>query len=128
MVSMATKTSLVGWFEIPATDLQRAKSFYEAILEIQMTLFEPGEFRMAWFPMTQGANRSTGALMESDSYVPSYQGTMVYLEVDDIDDVLNRVAESGGKVITEKTSIGEFGFVGHFEDSEGNRIGLHSTA
>jgi predicted enzyme related to lactoylglutathione lyase len=36
------------------------------------------------------------------------------------------VAERGGKVLRAKTGIGEYGFVGHFEDSEGNRVALHS--
>ncbi len=77
--------------------------------------------------MVEGGFGATGAPMESESYVPSYDGTLVYFSVSDIDEVLQRAGESGGKVIREKISIGEFGFVGHFEDSEGNRVGLHST-
>ena len=82
---------------------------------------------MAWFPMVEGRGGSTGALIEADSYVPSYDGTMVYFSVNDIEAVLKKANESGGRVVTEKASIGEFGFVGHFEDTEGNRVGLHST-
>ena len=53
---------------------------------------------------------------------------MIYFSVEDIEGVLKRAGQTGGKVITEKMSIGEFGFVGHFEDSEGNRVGLHSAS
>lgn len=68
----------------------------------------------------------TGTLIEAESYVPSYKGTMVYFSVPDIDGVLGRVAEHGGKVVNPISSIGEIGFVAHFEDSEGNRVALHS--
>ncbi|MGD8593051.1 MAG: hypothetical protein PVF82_09490 [Gammaproteobacteria bacterium] len=45
--------------------------------------------------------------------------------VPDIEATLKRVTANGGKIINVKTSIGEYGFVGHFEDSEGNRVALH---
>lgn len=51
---------------------------------------------------------------------------VVYLAVLDIEAVLARVVRAGGRVYQHPKSIGEFGFVGFFEDSEGNRIGLHS--
>ena len=54
------------------------------------------------------------------------KGTVVYFSVWDIDAVLKRVEEKGGKVLNPKMSIGEYGFLGHFEDSEGNRVALHS--
>jgi predicted enzyme related to lactoylglutathione lyase len=39
--------------------------------------------------------------------------------------VLSRVPAAGGQVIMEKTYTGEVaGYVGMFQDSEGNRIGL----
>ena len=124
---MAQHVNPINWFEIPASNLERAKTFYEKTLGIQMRLIELGGFRMAWFPMAEGAVGAAGALMEAESYVPSYDGTMVYFSVEEIEKVLNRASERGGKVISEKTSIGEFGFVGHFEDTEGNRVGLRSS-
>ena len=36
------------------------------------------------------------------------------------------VDAEGGKTFNEKMSIGEHGFVAHFEDSEGNCVALHS--
>lgn len=117
----------VGWFEIPATDLKRAMDFYAHILQAEMTPFDMDNFKMAFFPAKEELKGSMGALVMAESYVPSYDGTMVYFVTDDIPAVLQRVREKGGKVITEKMSIGEFGFVGHFEDCEGNRLGLHSN-
>jgi predicted enzyme related to lactoylglutathione lyase len=51
---------------------------------------------------------------------------MVYFSVADIDATLKRVHQSGGRILNPKMSIGEYGFVGHFEDCEGNRVALHS--
>lgn len=118
----------VNWFEIPVTDMDRAKSFYEAILEVELALRDLGNLQMAWFPMNPDASGSTGTLILAETYVPSHEGTMVYFSVKDIEATLGRVAQHGGKVLNPKMSIGEFGFVGHFEDSEGNRVALHSES
>ena len=33
---MSASTNAINWFEIPATDISRAKKFYESIFEIAM--------------------------------------------------------------------------------------------
>jgi predicted enzyme related to lactoylglutathione lyase len=118
----------VSWFEIPAIDLERAKTFYETILGYELSLHDMGELRMAWFPMAQGAMGAAGALVQSEHYTPSYEGTLVYFTVESIEDALERIGQAGGKVLNPKMSIGEYGFVAHFEDSEGNRVALHEAA
>jgi predicted enzyme related to lactoylglutathione lyase len=41
--------------------------------------------------------------------------------------VLGKVAEAGGKVIMEKTNIGQnLGYWAIIHDTEGNRVALHS--
>lgn len=126
---MADNTKLVNWFEIPATDLERARLFYERVFDIEMPVHELGGLRMAWFPPPgKDATGSTGTLIEAEGYTPSHGGTMVYLHVDDIEETLRRVQAAGGTMINEKLAIGQHGFVGHFEDSEGNRLGLHANA
>ncbi len=114
----------VNWFEIPVKDIDRAKKFYESVFGCTMELRELGPLTMCWFPMKEGPG-STGALVKAESYVPSHSGTLVYITVSEIDDTLAKVEKSGGKILNPKKSIGEYGFVGHFEDCEGNRVGLH---
>ena len=116
----------VNWFEIPVSDLQRAKNFYETVLGYELLLREMGPLKMAWFPMEEGAEYATGSLVQAESYVPSRHGSLVYFGVKDISKALELVTQNGGKIINEKSPIGEFGFVAHFEDCEGNRIALHS--
>jgi len=123
---MTIKINPVNWFEIPATDLQRAKDFYADVFGFEFQSMDMGKLKMEMLPWDENAPGISGALVQAESYVPSYDGSMVYFSVDDIEATLDKVAQKGGKVLNSKSSIGEFGFVGHFEDSEGNRVALHS--
>jgi len=114
------------WFEIPVSDLARAKAFYEAATGLSLTFMDMGDSQMEMFPGGPTDPGSAGALVVSEGYVPSHQGTVIYFATDDIEAFLARVGAAGGTTLVPKMSIGEFGFVGHFQDSEGNRVGLHS--
>ncbi len=116
----------VNWFEIPVVDLGRARSFYEGVFGVSLTPEELGPFKMAFFPMENNVYGSTGALMKADGYAPSQTGIMIYFSVESIEGTLGTVVAKGGTVLLPKTAIGQYGFIGHFADTEGNRIGLHS--
>ncbi|MBD3223188.1 MAG: VOC family protein [Caldithrix sp.] len=120
------KHNPINWFEIPVIDLQRAKSFYEYIFNIELTLNEMGQLKMAWFPMHENAPGATGTLIKAKSYVPSQSGTLVYFSVNDIEGTLQKIEQKEGTIINPKSSIGQHGFVAHFTDCEGNRVALHS--
>jgi uncharacterized protein len=126
MATAAVKTNPVNWFEIPVLDLDRAKKFYENVFGFQFTAETMEAYSLAFFPMAQGASGATGALIKGGTYKPSHTGTIVYFSVDDIDDTLRRVNENGGKTVLPKKSIGQYGFIAHFDDIEGNRLALHS--
>ena len=121
-------TNPVNWFEIPVADMERARSFYEAILEIEITINEMGALLMGWFPFDHSAPGATGTLVKAESYIPSHSGTMVYFSVPEINDITERIPSAGGRVLNPKFSIGEHGFCAHFEDTEGNRVALHQGA
>ena len=128
-MSMLSDGNPFVWIEIPTHDMQRAKTFYDRILDVDIQEMDAGELRFGFFPMTQGAVNGTGALVHNPAmYRPSHDGPLVYLSVRDIGAVLARVEEAGGRVIQGKKGIGEFGFVGFFEDTEGNRVGLHARS
>ena len=118
----------VNWFEIPVTDLERAKKFYGKMLDVEMVDMPPmgNGSQMAAFPWEQGAPFAAGGLMKSEGYEPSATGTVVYFTCDDLNVELGRVEANGGKVVFPKTSIGDHGFVAHVMDTEGNRVALHS--
>ena len=118
----------VNWFEIPVNDLARAVRFYEAVLGVSLQTMELGPAQMAMFPMVQGGANAGGALVKTDGYTPSHAGTVIYFSVDDIEGTLAKIAGAGGSTIVPKMSIGEHGFFAQFQDSEGNRVALHSMS
>ncbi len=125
---MADSINPVHWFEISVNDMDRARKFYECALGLQLGLNRVESTLMAWFPTTEGGAGCSGALLKSEGRTPSHDGTMIYFSVPDIEAVLARVEANGGRTLTPKTDIGEYGFYAYFEDSEGNRVGLHSSA
>ena len=118
----------VNWFMIPVRDLEKAKKFYEAVIDDELSRSEMGQMKMAWFPVHNGAPGAAGALVKGEGYVPSHAGTLVYLHVKDIDDSLARIKAHGGRVLLPKTRMGEYGFIAQFEDTEGNRVALQSNS
>jgi predicted enzyme related to lactoylglutathione lyase len=126
MATVAAKINPVNWFEIPVKDIGRARKFYEKVLGLELSPYDMEPFTMAFFPMTQGAQGAAGSLIKGESYEPSHAGTVVYFSVDDIEETLRRINANGGKTLMPKKSIGQYGFIAHFEDTEGNRLALHS--
>lgn len=118
----------VNWFEIPVKDLKRAKAFYEKLFGIPLTVVEMDESKMAMFPMTMGAPGIAGSLVAAPGYEPSKSGTVIYFSVPDIEATLALAEQNGGKTLIPKTNIGQYGFFAHFEDTEGNRLALHTMA
>jgi hypothetical protein len=114
----------VNWFEIPVTDLDRARAFYEQVLGTNLEVFDMGGVRMAWFPRPENAVGSSGGLVQAPGRTPSRTGTVVFFSVPDIDATMTAVAKHGGKVVMPKTQGGEHGAIAHFEDSEGNLVAL----
>jgi predicted enzyme related to lactoylglutathione lyase len=123
---MTATINPVIWFEIPVTDMPRGAAFYEAVFGHKLEVLDMGERQMAMFPMEMNAIGAGGALVKAEHYAPSHAGTIIYFAVADITATLAKAAANKGKIIVPKTDIGQYGFFGLFEDSEGNCIGLHS--
>lgn len=118
----------INWFEIPVKNFSRAKTFYETILgTTTMQQFEAMGMKSAFFPADVENGSIGGCIIEGPGYEPSHNGSLIYLNGgDDLDVVLSKVEQAGGKIILQKTGIGPHGFMAHFEDSEGNKVALHS--
>jgi hypothetical protein len=114
----AINRSWTHWFEIPVSNFDRAKTFYETIYNMKINSFEAGALKMGNFPHS-GAG---GAICFGEHYTPGPAGVVIYL-----DKVLNKVESAGGEVLQTKKPISEeHGFMALFLDSEGNRITLNS--
>lgn len=117
----------VGWFEIPVTDIMRATKFYESSFDVKLKFMETQDSKMAMFPMHDGAQGASGSLVQTPGYKPVYDGPVIYFSVKSIDEALSKIQQAGGKVMQDKTDIGEHGMYALIQDGEGNRIGLHAN-
>jgi predicted enzyme related to lactoylglutathione lyase len=122
-------SNVIGWFELPVSDMDRAIKFYETVFEIKLSRHILGPLDMAWFPSVENGSGSAGSLVFNKAYKPSADGVLIYFTArsGDVSIELGRVEKAGGKVLMQRTPISEnFGFMGLIIDSEGNRIALHS--
>lgn len=121
----------ISWFEIPTTDIDRAARFYEAIFGINLTPLDMPNIQMRMFPLDDEMTQVGGALVQSGGFhKPSLtDGPLIYLNGNpDVQNVLDKVEAAGGKIMIPKTEISpEHGFMAVLEDTEGNRIALHSV-
>jgi uncharacterized protein len=118
----------VGWFEIPVTDLDRAEKFYKDLLGLDCDRQEKKEngITMSWFPMEIKEYGSAGTLVLGEYFTPSHKGTLVYFSCSRVDETVKKAEAMDVKILLPKTDIGEHGFIAWLEDSEGNRIAIHS--
>lgn len=116
--------NLISWVEIPAIDFKRAVNFYNAVLGIELQVFDYETEKMACFPSGEGA------VFAAEGYKPSTDGVIVSLNTeDDLDGAIRRVQENGGKILIPKTKIEVEGrgYFSTFIDSEGNKLGLYGN-
>jgi predicted enzyme related to lactoylglutathione lyase len=116
----------VVMFEVPASNLRKAKEFYESIFDWKIEIWED-----------RGAMAQTTA--SDKDYNPTEPGGInggfykrtskddhasFGVETASIDHTLEAIARAGGKVVTPKHAIGEWGYMADFADLEGNVIAL----
>lgn len=120
-------TKLIAWFEIPATDLGRAQTFYQSILGVQMQNLNMGGANLAVFPYER-ETATGGCLLTAPEMKPSADGAVLYLNAgESLDAVLERVPGAGGSVALGRTELPkDMGCFAHIIDPEGNRVGLHA--
>src|SRR5258708_36950116 len=91
-------TQPLSWFEIPALDFARARSFYEKLFGITLNVGNAGPNTMGVFPYDR-EKASGGCVMQGPALVPTQDGVIIYLNAGgSLDDVLNRVGPSVGTV------------------------------
>jgi predicted enzyme related to lactoylglutathione lyase len=106
--------------EFPADDLDRARRFYSELFGWELAEMDgfPGYllFRFGAIDAAGGAIGQRG--------VSTGERLRVYVEVDAIDDVLARVPELGGTVVTPRSAIEGQGWYAVINDSEASELGL----
>lgn len=124
----------VAWFEIYVQDMPRAKAFYEAVFQCQLSpLGNPDgaafpDMEMLAFPSSMEQYGAAGTLVKMPGCPSGGSGTLVYFGCADCDVEAARAVASGGTVFKPKMSIAPHGFIALVNDTEGNLIGLYSMA
>ena len=120
----------IVWADIPVIDLERAKKFYEAVLNITLKEDFPG---VCVLPHDNDSEEVGGCIYDvkkteqyeqqrSLKHEPSSVGLLLYLRVDDVDKSVKAAEKNHGKVLaTEDTPWGRRAVM---IDSEGNRIAV----
>ena len=122
-------TNPVNWFEIYVDDIERAKAFYQSVLEMDLERLDapgPGVQEMWMFPSEERGMGATGALVRMEGCEAGGNSVIVYFSCDDCGVEAKRVAAAGGKIVKDKFAIGKYGFIALAGDTEGNMFGLHS--
>ena len=118
--------NLAVWFELPVTDMERARKFYSEVFKLDIDVKDLGNKPYGFFPIHGYGN--SGALVKHMDFQPSPKGATIYRTGGrERSDPSSRVEAAGGKILIPKTMISrEMGYYALFLDSEGNRVGLHS--
>jgi predicted enzyme related to lactoylglutathione lyase len=130
------KSNPIVHFEIYVTDMNRARAFYEAMLDTKLAPMPNPvpdvPMDMWFFPMDpeNGMNSygAGGMLVKQEGFEPGQGGTLVYFGCNDCAVEAARAAEHGGIIVQGKMALGEHGFCALVRDTEGNLVGLHSMA
>ena len=125
MTDFNSRHNRAVWLDIPVADLDRARSFYAAVLGVQV---HKEKFDATEFCVLDHRDGNGGCLVHEPGAITSSGGILVYMNVDGrIRDAVVQVERHGGKVLQAVHPIGPHGCRAIVLDSEGNRIALHST-
>ena len=119
----------VNWFEIYVQDIQGAKAFYEALLQVEFSPLPGGPddgLAMLAFPADLANPGAGGALVCVPGMPSGGNSILVYFACEDCAVTETRIADAGGELVRPKMSIGDYGFVTLGKDPDGNMFGLHS--
>ena len=110
-------------FDISANNLERAKIFYQKLFGWKIEKFteSPQDYYLIETQTATGEKGITGgiALREKD-----YQKITNFIQVDSINESIEKVKELGGQIIEPKTTIPTVGYIAGCKDTENNIFGL----
>jgi predicted enzyme related to lactoylglutathione lyase len=113
------------WFEIPVSDMERAKAFYSAVTGCELTDNHDGPNPMAVFA-SAGPGSVSGHLYPGKP-AGGGSGNTIHLAVPgNLEDAMKRVSDNGGSVISPIVTIpaGRFAYC---TDPDGNSIGIFTA-
>ncbi len=113
------------WFEIPVSDMGRAKQFYSSVLLTEFTDQDQGPNPVSVFGYQANDTNVSGHLYPGKP-ASNGSGPTIHLALqDNLEGGVERLKEAGGKVLSPAIEIPAGRFV-YCLDLDGNSIGLFS--
>jgi predicted enzyme related to lactoylglutathione lyase len=118
----------IVFFEIPADDVAKMKDFYKAVFDWKV-IDIPGQ-DMEYTIFHTVPTDENGMLKEPGVNGGLYkrkdpsQVPINYIQVESIEDYLDKAVRNGGMVLMAKMMVPGMGFVAWIADPEGNPLGL----
>lgn len=105
--------------EIPSKDFEKAKKFYGELFVWKFQEMEGMDYML--FNPSDGIG---GGFSKGADFVEK-PGTLIYVEIESIEDTIAKAEGLGGTTVMGKTQISpEHGYIAVLTDLEGNQIGL----
>ena len=119
-------TNTFDWIEIRIRDMEKSAKFYESLFGWKIVEKETAGGSDVWIFDTGDEPRVQTIRCGGMWSRPEGEslGIVVYIVVDNIESILKKVTELGGKVVTSKTPQGPARFRACFTDPDGNLFGL----
>ncbi|GAB1348579.1 VOC family protein [Ignavibacteriales bacterium] len=111
---------LIAHVEIPATDIERSKKFFETVFGWDLKEFGNGYLLCNSRQGTTIGVRKVKEVTHGDSPV-------FHILVNDIEDTTKLIKNNGGGVFKDKTVIPVYGWYAVIQDPDGNKIGLYEA-
>jgi len=119
------KIKPIGWFEIYINDFERAKNFYGELFGWEFQLSQGS--RTLYWNINTGNGSLKGGFAKKSKSEHEGQSVILYVEVDSIEETINKAIKLGGKTETPKTLISESaGYFALIKDYDNNVIGVWS--
>ncbi|PIR89458.1 MAG: glyoxalase [Candidatus Harrisonbacteria bacterium CG10_big_fil_rev_8_21_14_0_10_40_38] len=118
-------------FEIYASNPERAIVFYKSVFGWTFEKWGEQEY---WMVMTapKGSDEmgvNGGLMPRPNSMEPkdseAVSGFVCTMQVENIDDTIEKILKEGGKIAMEKFAIPEMAWQAYYRDTEGNIFGIH---
>ena len=107
----------IGYLQIPTTDKDASAAFYERALGWTTRIRPDGSKAF-----DDTANVSGEWVLDREPAGDA--GVLVYIRVDDVEAVLQKIVEAGGKVVLPQTQEGDSLSYATFRDTAGNVLGI----
>lgn len=105
--------------EIPVSDFARATTFYSDLFGWKIATI-PG---FETYPMWQAPNKISGGALTPCT--EDFTEPRTFVEVDSIDETLEKATAAGATVVTPRSPIDEKSWWALITDPDGNHIGLY---